>query len=94
MGHPCLCRDQGQRQRTGVSVPHERWRREQQVPHRAWRPVRNDIPWLVARFGMTEGGLVSRLGLMSCQLVFCALEQVAHGLDYGSRQQDYYCYQG
>jgi hypothetical protein len=38
-------RNQGQRRRTGVSVPHVKIRRlaEEQVPHRAQRPVRNDI---------------------------------------------------
>jgi hypothetical protein len=41
---------------TGVSGP-TRVVEEQQVPHRAWRPVRNDIPWLFGRFGMTSLGL-------------------------------------
>jgi hypothetical protein len=45
MGHPGLSQNQGQdqsqRQRTGVSVPHEPWR-GQRVPHRAFSPVRND----------------------------------------------------
>ena len=27
---------------------------KQQVPHRAFSPIRNDIPWLSARFGMTR----------------------------------------
>jgi hypothetical protein len=39
-------------------------------------------------------GRLSSHSLLSCQLFFCSFKQLAHGLDYCSGQQHYYCYQG
>jgi len=56
--------EQSQRQRTGVSAPHE----QKQIPHRAWRPVRNDkelsgdllgLFWSAASEDLQGGGVFS-----------------------------------